>query len=439
MQSTKDYYKTLSVLPNADISVIRAAYDSLSQKYHPDGFHGSRQFANDMMLELNEAYEVLADAAKRSEYDSQRISDAESLVEAPIPETDKSCPPPVAGGPKSGNFGAWRRFWARTLDWAIYQSVAAIFFLIIPVALITNFSFGSWLAAFWLVSLASWCFIEATMLSVFGNTAGKAILGISLHKKDSKSLEFDDLLMRTFDVFLKGYALGVPLINWFTMLAAKSRLEEKGETSWDKKYGFKVTVHPIASTRYALYVVAFLIVAVVHLASVKALEYKMAAQPVEQIAPQAMASSFNKPKFAKASRSDRPVKIVFGQEWYFLKSYIRKDTFDNYGNVIPCVGDKCYSEDFYAKDVALDSYGNKIIIQLVYSPREPDASKATLINKIAVNCSTRQWLPIELCSVDPAGRYSNCSNRSGNNLLLQSGDGIPFSNLEMYEFACNEQ
>lgn len=69
---TVNYYDVLGVLPTADDFVIKAAYKALAQRYHPDKFHGNAKDAADAqvkMRQLNEAYQVLSDPAKRREYD----------------------------------------------------------------------------------------------------------------------------------------------------------------------------------------------------------------------------------------------------------------------------------------------------------------------------------------------------------------------------------
>lgn len=65
----KDYYSILGVTPQAEDIVIKAAYRALAQRYHPDRFSGSIEEAARRMAEINYAYAVLADPAKRREYD----------------------------------------------------------------------------------------------------------------------------------------------------------------------------------------------------------------------------------------------------------------------------------------------------------------------------------------------------------------------------------
>ena len=69
---TKDYYRILGVLDDAEDIVIRAAYKVLAQKYHPDKWKGDRAEATLRMSEINDAYGVLSDAEKRKQYDSTR-------------------------------------------------------------------------------------------------------------------------------------------------------------------------------------------------------------------------------------------------------------------------------------------------------------------------------------------------------------------------------
>lgn len=68
----KTYYQILGVLDDADEVVIRAAYKALAQRYHPDKWSGDKAEASKRMAEINEAYDVLSNAAKRKAYDDSR-------------------------------------------------------------------------------------------------------------------------------------------------------------------------------------------------------------------------------------------------------------------------------------------------------------------------------------------------------------------------------
>ena len=67
----KDYYAMLQVDPRAEPEVIEAAYRRLSRKYHPDVREEAD--AGQRMRELNEAFEVLSDPARRRAYDRHRL------------------------------------------------------------------------------------------------------------------------------------------------------------------------------------------------------------------------------------------------------------------------------------------------------------------------------------------------------------------------------
>lgn len=64
----KDYYKILGVPRSAGDDEIRRAFRKLARQYHPDVAR-DKQVAEDKFKEINEAYEVLSDPAKRAKYD----------------------------------------------------------------------------------------------------------------------------------------------------------------------------------------------------------------------------------------------------------------------------------------------------------------------------------------------------------------------------------
>lgn len=84
--ANKDYYEILGVSKGADADEIKSAYRRLAKKYHPD--LNKAPEAAEKFKEINEAYEVLSDDKKRSNYDQYGSADS-----------------PQFGGGGAGGFG----------------------------------------------------------------------------------------------------------------------------------------------------------------------------------------------------------------------------------------------------------------------------------------------------------------------------------------------
>lgn len=78
MQKIYTHYDNLKVARHAPLEVIRAAYKTLSQKYHPDR-NPENPDAVRVMAIINASYEVLSDALKRAEHD-EWIAEKESIA-----------------------------------------------------------------------------------------------------------------------------------------------------------------------------------------------------------------------------------------------------------------------------------------------------------------------------------------------------------------------
>jgi curved DNA-binding protein len=88
----KDYYQSLGVARDASADDIRKAFRRLAREYHPD-VAKDKKSAEEKFKEINEAYEVLSDPAKRKKYDTLGAN------------WNRTQPPPGAGG-----FGGGRGF-----------------------------------------------------------------------------------------------------------------------------------------------------------------------------------------------------------------------------------------------------------------------------------------------------------------------------------------
>ena len=72
MSVTENYYEILQVHQSAEPEVIEAAYRQLLRMYHPDVNNSAE--AHEIIVQLNRAYEMLSDLAKRAEYDRSRTN-----------------------------------------------------------------------------------------------------------------------------------------------------------------------------------------------------------------------------------------------------------------------------------------------------------------------------------------------------------------------------
>ena len=64
----RDYYEVLGVARTGSEEEIKKAYRKLALKYHPDKNPGNKE-AEEKFREATEAYEILKDSQKRSQYD----------------------------------------------------------------------------------------------------------------------------------------------------------------------------------------------------------------------------------------------------------------------------------------------------------------------------------------------------------------------------------
>jgi DnaJ-class molecular chaperone len=101
----KDYYAILGVPKTAAAKDIKSAYRKLARKWHPDANPDKAKEAEEKFKDIQEAYEVLSDAEKRSKYDVLG-SDWQRAAQESARQRPTGGPRPGAGGfPGGADFG----------------------------------------------------------------------------------------------------------------------------------------------------------------------------------------------------------------------------------------------------------------------------------------------------------------------------------------------
>lgn len=178
-------------------------------------------------------------------------------------EFKQTLPPPVPKPPKPTiedypEAGAWKRFFARMFDFWLE---------VIPVSFLGGFILASMFPGFshWLeqnTSLYSLLCVPVALVldsiihRVFGNTPGKALLGVKVRDQNLKPLSFLNTLRRNLAMWFSGLGLSLPIVSLVTMFMQFRRRNKGQPASYDELYEQTLIVKgkpigPIASIAFA--------------------------------------------------------------------------------------------------------------------------------------------------------------------------------------------
>ncbi|MGB6371539.1 MAG: RDD family protein [Atribacterota bacterium] len=152
----------------------------------------------------------------------------------------------------------WRRYWARLFDitfiMPFYIFIISLFSpgLNYTITRMENFIGGTLLLLFYLI------FFEPTMLSSFGTTPGKVLLGIKIRALSGEKISYTTGMKRGFLVWIYGMGIGIPFIALFTMIIAYNKLKRNGVTGWDEKCGISVLHDQLSIFRVILFITLFI-------------------------------------------------------------------------------------------------------------------------------------------------------------------------------------
>jgi uncharacterized RDD family membrane protein YckC len=145
----------------------------------------------------------------------------------------------------------WIRYWARHLDYLIGGFVIGLIgWITIPsiMAKINTILFG-------LIVILIWVFFETFLLTSWGYTPGKRLLGILIREKNGDKLSYERAFKRSIKVYLKGMGLGIPIISFVTMIISYNQLTKEGVTSWDRDEEINFVHHKIKIVNIIIYII----------------------------------------------------------------------------------------------------------------------------------------------------------------------------------------
>ena len=162
----------------------------------------------------------------------------------------------------------WRRFLARALDlslagilWSALQYLVLHWYWpesgLMGLADTLVSAWGAWL--FLLV-------LEPILLCTWGYTPGKRLLRLKVRLEDGGKLDLERVVIRTAWIFLRGFALGIPLLNLLCLGTCYDRCIKDQVMPWDQ--GLRYTVRPAGKKRAAVYAAILLLTPIPNLAIV---------------------------------------------------------------------------------------------------------------------------------------------------------------------------
>jgi uncharacterized RDD family membrane protein YckC len=182
---------------------------------------------------------------------------------------------------------SWPRFFARVFD--LWWEVLLVAFVLGAILGTYSAAFVEWLNGpggsnvFAILCVPLALIVDAAVRQVAGNTPGKAMLGLRVGTLAGKQLSFAEYLGRNFSLWLSGLALGMPLINLFTMARQSERIRKGLSASYDESSGFRVRARPSGLVRKTAFGVAFIGLLVV-MAALNAMEQKAQSEAFERAA-----------------------------------------------------------------------------------------------------------------------------------------------------------
>jgi uncharacterized RDD family membrane protein YckC len=151
----------------------------------------------------------------------------------------------------------WLRFWARYVDTLFCMFLIQVIDSVMSVPFVIPGTEGYIIT---MIVLLAWIPLESLLLSLVGTTPGKFLFGVRVRNADGSKLSFRQAFKRSFLVWWRGEAAGVPIIALIAYASGYQTLKNKlRQTTWDRDLNLTVSHRPTSIWIEALH---YLIVAV---------------------------------------------------------------------------------------------------------------------------------------------------------------------------------
>lgn len=103
-----------------------------------------------------------------------------------------------------------------------------------------------------ILCLILWMIIEPLIITIFGNTFGKALLNTRIITVSGEKLNFMTAFKRSIFVSAAGMGFGIPILNFICFLFSYRDLKGHGMSTWDQQIGTVILYGRVSMTRIFL-------------------------------------------------------------------------------------------------------------------------------------------------------------------------------------------
>jgi uncharacterized RDD family membrane protein YckC len=148
----------------------------------------------------------------------------------------------------------WIRYWARLVDFLLFSLLVGFIIGFIDESILDNTND----TVFGIILLLAYIPVEPLMLMSWGTTPGKFLLNVRLRNDDGSKLSYNQALIRSTGVVMKGQGVGIPLLSLVTHIYAYKRLTNQGITAWDESGDHTVAHKEISGWRALILILILL-------------------------------------------------------------------------------------------------------------------------------------------------------------------------------------